>query len=404
MNNTWSLPVDVIAGRNRFIEGQNATSRLIFPNVASAKRVLDAKDAFVLAEAFMNGIFEIEGDIHDAIRIRESFYPERLSLLDKGRIIFNVARHYKFHTIRNDARFVSRHYDYPDEFFRLFLGESMTYSCAYFADNNDSLDAAQEQKIAHLLTKLQLKRGDRLLDVGCGWGALVIRAARDHGAKALGITSSVKQYEYADKLIHDLGLEKSCQVKCMDYRELEEEQQFDKVVSVGMYEHVGHKNLGIYFKKIHDLLRPDGLFVNHGITRKPAPDWRKAPEAIFIDQHIFPGGELHSPSRIMNEMERAGFEVYDVESLRKHYARTLRYWLDSLQKSSAAARKLLPERTFRAWLIYLAGCTATFEEGYFNLHQFSGSKTPAFGGREIPMTRDYLYNKSDETVLPEKTQ
>ncbi len=393
MHDTWSLPVDVIAGRNRFIEGQNATAYLVFPDVESAKRVLAAKDAFVLAEAFMNGVFDIEGDLHAAVKIKETFYAERLSLFDRGRIVLNVARNYKFHSIGNDAKFISQHYDHPDEFYRLFLGESMTYSCAYFADNNDSLDVAQEQKISHLMAKLQLKPGDRLLDVGCGWGALAVRAARDRGANVLGITLSKKQHKYANNLIHNLGLEKSCQVKLMDYRELKDEQ-FDKIVSVGMYEHVGSKNLGIYFKKIHDLLRPDGLFVNHGITRKIFPEWRRVPEAIFINRHIFPGGELHSPSRIMDEMERAGFEVYDVESLRKHYDKTLRCWLDNLQKNSAAARKLISEKIFRAWLIYLASCAMTFAEGYMNVHQFSGSKTPAFGGREIPMTRDYLYNKT----------
>ncbi|KKL15361.1 hypothetical protein LCGC14_2506390, partial [marine sediment metagenome] len=148
MHDTWSLPVDVIAGRNRFIEGQNATAYLVFPDVESAKRVLAAKDAFVLAEAFMNGVFDIEGDLHAAVKIKETFYAERLSLFDRGRIVLNVARNYKFHSIGNDAKFISQHYDHPDEFYRLFLGESMTYSCAYFADNNDSLDEDTVNRMA----------------------------------------------------------------------------------------------------------------------------------------------------------------------------------------------------------------------------------------------------------------
>ena len=387
------MPVDVLAGQEKLIEGQNPTASLIFPNVESAKRVLASKDAFVLAEAFINGVFDITGDIHAAVKVKESFYPESLSFLDKGRIVINVLRNYRLHSIKNDAQFISQHYDHPDEFYRLFLGESMTYSCAYFAESDDSIDVAQEQKISHLLTKLQLSHGDRLLDIGCGWGTLAIRAARDHGAQALGITVSKKQQEYAQKMIHDMGLEERCSVKLMDYRQLEEDNQFDRIVSVGMYEHVGSKNLRTYFKKTFDLLRPDGLFVNHGITRKIFPDWRKASEAIFINQHIFPGGELHAPSRILDEMERVGFEVYDVESLRKHYVKTLQLWIVRLEENASRARNIVSEKIFRAWLLYLAGCASAFDESYLSVHQFSGSKTPDFGGLEVPMTRDYLYDR-----------
>lgn len=389
----WTAPVDVIAGGRSLFRSDNARAALRFSHESDAYGILRTPDALKFAEAYVHGQMDIEGDIYAAILLKEQFYPKALRLRDKGRIVFDVLRSYKTHTRSNDRNFISHHYEHPNDFYRLFLGDSMTYSCAYFDDGDASLDEAQEKKISHLLSKLHIQPGDRLLDIGCGWGSLVIKAAREYDVKALGITLSRTQHDYANKRLDELGLQGNCRVKLLDYRDVEPGLQFDKIVSVGMYEHVGGHNLSAYFKKVNELLRPDGLFVNHGITCQAKSDWRKASEALFIDKYIFPGGELHSCNKVVAGMEAAGFEVFDVESLRKHYVKTLRCWVDNLQQNAAAARKLVPESVYRAWVLYMAGCALTFEEGYLNIHQICGSKTDRYGGREIPMTRAHLYRK-----------
>lgn len=390
----WGAPVDIIAGDRKLFQGDNSQAALVFADESVASHVLGKRDALAFAEAYVHGEMDIKGDIYAAVMLKDQFYPERLGLRDKGRIVFNVLRGYNRHTLNNDRKFISHHYEHPDDFYRLFLGKSMTYSCAYFAAENDSLDAAQENKIDHLLAKLRIKFGDRLLDIGCGWGSLVVKAAQDYGAKPLGVTLSKSQHAYADQRIRELGLEGNCQVELLDYRQLDPNQEFDKIVSVGMYEHVGGRNLNAYFKKVHELLRPDGLVVNHGITTTATPDWRKSSEARFIDKYIFPGGELYPVNHVIKGMELAGFEVFDVESLRRHYAKTLRHWVDNLRRRAGEASELVPESVYRAWVLYMAGCALTFEEGYLNVHQVCGSKTRRFGGREIPLTRAHLYRKS----------
>jgi cyclopropane-fatty-acyl-phospholipid synthase len=385
------LPVDISAAGQKLVKAKNAKAVLDFSDTKQAERVLAARDPLIFAEAYLNGAMEINGDVYAAIELKEHFFPEKLGVADKARIIFNVLRSYRRHSVEEDRRYIAHHYEHPDDFYRLFLGPSMAYSCAYFADETDTLDQAQERKIAHLLAKLRLKANESLLDIGCGWGALAVTAARDYGARAVGVTLSRTQHAYANKLIQQQGLGDRCRVELLDYRHIDEGRRFDKIVSVGMYEHVGRRNLGGYFSKVHRLLRPEGLFVNHGITRKFHADWRKASEAMFIGKYIFPGGQLHASSQVIQAMEQAGFEIFDVESLRKHYAKTLRYWVDNLQANEQEARMLVPESVFRAWVLYMAGCALAFDEGYLNVHQVCGSKTQPFGGSEIAMTRHHLY-------------
>jgi cyclopropane-fatty-acyl-phospholipid synthase len=386
-----SLPVDIAAAGQTLVKAKNAKAVLAFSDRSQAQRVLAARDPLILAEAYLESSMEIKGDVYAAIELKEHFFPDELGAVDKARIVLNFLRSYRRHSVQADRRYIAHHYEHPDDFYRLFLGRSMAYSCAYFAEEDDSLDTAQERKIAHLLAKLRLKPNERLLDVGCGWGTLAITAARDFGAYAVGVTLSHTQHAHANRLIQRQGLGERCRVELMDYRELDEDRQFDKVASVGMYEHVGRRNLSGYFKKVHSLLRPEGLFVNHGITRKFYPDWRKASEGLFIDKYIFPGGEIHASSQVIQAMEQAGFEIFDVESLRKHYAKTLRHWVDKLQRNADEARRVVPESVFRAWVLYMAGCALGFDEGYLNVHQICGSKTESFGGSEIAMTRHHLY-------------
>lgn len=387
----WNVPVDIKIAGKTVRRGENPSAALAFLDRSAAESVLGANDAFVLAEAYVRGLMDIEGDIFAAVSLKDRLYPEEVGLLEKGRIVFNVLKNYRRHSADKDRLYIAHHYEHPDEFYRLFLDRTMTYSCAYFLADDDDLDAAQEQKIDHLLAKLRLSPEDRLLDIGCGWGSLVIRAAELHGVSALGLTLSKTQHAYANRQIREKGLEGRCRVELRDYRFLDNDQRFDKIVSVGMYEHVGSRNLNAYFKKVFELLRPEGLFVNHGITRRRHPDWRKASEALFVDRYIFPGSEIHPASRVMAGMEGAGFEVFDVESLRRHYARTIRHWVARLEANSDEARRIVPEPVYRAWLIYMAGCALTFEEGYLNVHQAVGAKTMDYGGSAIPMTRHHLY-------------
>lgn len=391
MQTSWSAPVNVRSEDRIIITGVEPKATLVFSSDRDAKRILNSADTLILGEAFVHGVMDIEGDICSAVAVKDEFAPDELTVLNKAKIVFNVLRSYRRHSLVNDSHYIQHHYDHPDDFYKLFLGRTMTYSCAYFRDDRDSLEKAQEQKHNHLLDKLMIHKDEKLLDIGCGWGSLVIKAAVEYGANSVGITLSPTQFEYANNEIARLGMGGRCRVELIDYRQLDPGDQYDKIVSVGMYEHVGRKNLDGYFKTVHDLLRPDGLFVNHGITRTHKPDWRKASEARFIDKYIFPGGELHPSGRVVSSMEAAGFEVYDVESLRKHYAKTLREWVARLRENDNEARRIVPEEIYRAWLIYMAGCALAFEEGYLNVHQVCGSKSAKYGGQLISMTRDYLY-------------
>lgn len=384
-------PVDIKIAGETIIRDKSSRAALVFRSRSEAESILGAKNGFAFAEAFVRGRMDIEGDIFSAVALKDRLYPEDVGLLERARIVFSFLKDYHRHSSKKDRDYIAHHYEHPDAFYRLFLGRTMTYSCAYFLADDDDLDNAQERKIDHLLAKLRVGQGDRLLDIGCGWGSLVIRAAELCGAEVLGLTLSQTQYGYANKEIKEKGLGDRCRVELLDYRHFEGNERFNKIVSVGMYEHVGTGNLDSYFEKIFELLEPEGLFVNHGITRKKHPDWRKAYEALFIDKYIFPGGTIHPSCRVIDGMEGAGFEVFDVESLRQHYAGTLRRWVANLEANSREARRIVPESVYRAWIIYMAGCALTFEEGYLNVHQAAGAKTMKYGGRSIPMTRNYLY-------------
>jgi cyclopropane-fatty-acyl-phospholipid synthase len=394
----WPAPVDIVAAGQKLVSGTDSRAALIFKTPEEARKILAARDAMVLAEAFVHGRMDMEGDIYTAISLKDWLHSGQVGIFDKAQIVLRFLREWHTHGEERDGQYIRHHYDHPNQFYRLFLGQNMTYSCAYFNDPEEDLDVAQGRKVDHLLSKLRLKPGEKLLDIGCGWGSLIIKAAADYGAEALGVTLSPSQYEYAKDRIKREGLEKHCRVELCDYRRLPADEKFDKIVSVGMYEHVGGKYLNVYFEKIFSLLRDDGLFVNHGITRVINPDWSKASEALFMNKYIFPGGELHPVSWVARLMEETGFEVFDIESLRRHYALTLRRWVRNLQDKQEEALELVPETVFRAWVIYMAGCALAFEEGYLNVHQVSGSRSRAFGGTEIPLTRDHLYNQSENAA------
>ena len=268
------------------------------------------------------------------------------------------------------------HYDVSNTFYELLLGPSLVYSCAYFASEADSLERAQERKLELICRKLRLQPGERMLDIGCGWGSLVLHAAAHHGVRALGVTLSEPQAELARKRIAAAGLGDRVEVRVLDYRELDE-QPFDKIASVGMYEHVGRAQLDTYVGTVQRLLRPGGLFLNHGITRIHT---RPPRGPTFISRYVFPDGELHPVNDIIGALEAGGFEIRDVESMREHYALTLRRWVANLAAGREQAVAEIGEERERVWRLYMLGSAQGFEGGEIGIYQTlaarPGARTP----------------------------
>lgn len=350
--------------------------------------------------AFAAGILDVDGDVEHAVDVLLKAgsgisLPRSVALLRALRRLpkcelprLREARlHGRVHSRERDRLAIGFHYDQPIEFYRTFLDKDMVYSCAYW-DGVDTLDAAQSAKLDYTLDKLRLKAGERLLDIGCGWGALVVRAAERYGAHVLGITLSQMQYEEAQRRIAAALVGNRARVEVRDYRELRGER-FDKIVSVGMFEHVGRARLPEYFRAAYDALRPGGLFLNHGISDQS--DGRRGGRASgFMERFVFPDGELVAVSDALRIAERCGFEVRDVESLREHYARTLRAWVAGLEAHRDAAVAVGGEEGYRTWRLYMAGSAQGFASGRLGIFQSLLAK-PADGRVDLPPTRRGLY-------------
>jgi cyclopropane-fatty-acyl-phospholipid synthase len=300
--------------------------------------------------------------------------------------------HWVRHTRKFDTKAVRSHYDVGDDFFRLWLDRWRVYSCAYFRRADDTLDVAQEQKLDHICRKLRLAPGERFLDIGCGWGALVMWAAEHYRVRATGITLSRNQHDYARARVRELGLEERCEVRLLDYRDVPEDKSYDKLASVGMFEHVGRENLPVYFAKIARLLRPGGLALNHGITLN-APGENEVGSGIgeFIDGYVFPGGELTHLAQVVEAMAVQGLECQDVESLRPHYAKTLWHWVERLEANRDAALAAVGDRLYRIWRVYMAGSAQSFERGWLSVYQVLAGRPLAGGALDLPTTRDDIY-------------
>jgi cyclopropane-fatty-acyl-phospholipid synthase len=324
------------------------------------------------------------------------------------------ARSMAVHTLSNDARHVQFHYDLSDDFYALWLDPRRVYSCAYFCDPGMTLARAQEAKLDLICRKLRLQPGERFLDIGAGWGALLLWAAEHYGVDATGITLSRNQHAHVQQRIAERGLKGRVRIELRDYRELQVEEPFDKVASVGMFEHVGRAKMNAYFATVRNLLRPGGLLLNHGITAGGVDNAQLgAGMGDFIEQYIFPGGELLHASAVLRDMAQAGLEMVDTENLRPHYARTLWSWSDALEAALEPARQVLvakagPERAdkaLRAYRLYLAGSALGFERGWLALHQIlavrpdgnMGSGTMTGAQSVYPFTRDYMYPTKDRT-------
>jgi cyclopropane-fatty-acyl-phospholipid synthase len=329
---------------------------------------------------------DLEGPIADAIEVGDA-----LSTALLGDEPAPTELHTS-HDKHSDAAAISYHYDLSNDFYRLWLDRDMVYSCAYFETGREDLDQAQQAKLRHLCRKLRLQPGERLLDVGCGWGGLARFAAREFGVEVYGITLSRAQLELAQQRVAEEGLQDRVKLELLDYRDLPQDGRFDKAVSVGMFEHVGHANLPLYCERLFAAVRPGGLVMNHGITARHTdgrPVGRGAGE--FIDRYVFPQGELPHLATMTRVISEAGLEIVDVESLRLHYARTLHLWSQGLEQQLQKAAQWVPEKSLRIWRLYLAGCAYGFQNGWMNLHQILAVKPRDDGGHDLPWTRADLY-------------
>ncbi len=361
-----------------------------------------------LGEAYMFGDFEIEGNMYEAIDLAR-FLWEGWSWTDSLRFapkllrlpshetrtndqIAHLSGHH--HSENRDMQAIQYHYDVSNEFYQLWLDEKMVYSCAYFKDAEESIEVAQARKLDYICRKLRLRPGDRLLDIGCGWGALIMHAAQHYGVEALGITLAEKQLALANERIEAAGLAGRCRAELLDYRNVNENEQFDKIVSIGMVEHVGRENLGVYFEKAYRLLKPGGVFLNHGITLFQAPQIPQyQAKDSFVQQYIFPDGDSQHIACVLDVAAKAQFEVRDVESLREHYALTLKNWLSRYEAHEKKILDMLGPVGYRRWRIYLAGARWAFESGYNSIHQALLYKTVngKAAGNHLPLNRDDWY-------------
>jgi cyclopropane-fatty-acyl-phospholipid synthase len=357
-----------------------------------------------LAEAYVYGDFDIEGDIAGVFPLADYLLENHWTKKPKMRLGAQLLglpsgpalrpgrpgsrMRGRMHSKERDRRVISYHYDVSNDFYALWLGKEMAYSCAYFSTPDDDLDTAQRQKFDHICRKLRLQPGERLLDIGCGWGGLVLHAVREYGVRAIGITLSEQQLALARQRIQQEGLAERCEVRLLDYREIDDPGGYDKISSIGMVEHVGEENLPEYFRRAFRLLRPGGVFLNHGIG---IPENHvKAEHPGFADLYVFPDGDLVPLSVTARAAELAGFELRDVENLREHYALTLRRWVGGMQAHAEQARRLVDEVTYRIWRLHMAGSAHYFHTGRLELYQTLLVKS-GNGHTSLPLTRADWY-------------
>lgn len=385
---------------------------LVVRDATVLKQLVLNRNPIFLADAYFRDRIDFEGDLYAVLHLKGHFQTLALSLRERCALWIDAMQLPRMqaaalppahntglnadksfshdHSKKSDRAAISFHYDVSNNFYKLWLDEQMVYSCAYFETPDDTLDQAQRNKLDHICRKLRLASGERFLDIGCGWGALVCWAARNYGVRAHGITLSREQFDYAQQRIAAEGLGDLVSVELRDYRDLEGEAVFDKVASVGMFEHVGLANLPIYNATVRRVLRPGGLFLNHGITHDEE-GWKPSVDTEFINRYVFPDGELDTVSNIQRGMENAGFEIQDVEALRAHYALTLRYWVQRLEASHDEALQYVGETAYRIWRLYMAACALEFEAGGTGIYQILASK-PGATMQPLPLTRRDLYH------------
>ncbi len=394
---------------------------LVLRSPGGLRRMLSPPSELHFGEAYVRGDIDIAGDIEAAAALAEQLRARLGTPREIARIVSCVshlprgheadlekphprrehphAMGHK-HSRARDREAIQSHYDVGNDFYSLWLDRSLVYSCAYFPSGDEDLDTAQYEKLDLLCRKLRLAPGEKLLDIGCGWGGLIRHAAANYGVEALGITLSERQAALARERIRADGLERHCRVELRDYRDFPSDASFDKVVSVGMFEHVGRAELPNYFRQAARLTRPGGLFLNHGIVRARDHDdgWRRRirrliwREGQFIDRYVFPDGELVPLDEAVRDAEGAGLETRDVETLRDHYALTLRQWVRRLESARDAAEKLVGAQAYRVWRLYMAASAYAFASGKLSLAQVLLGRPDGRGHVEIPRTRADIYS------------
>ena len=380
-----SLPLRLeLWNGQRYDFGQQAKVTVKVPQASSLSYLLEPS-LYNLGRAYVEGKIDVEGHVHEIIGVASTLARE--TPRPQGRLA-RAVRSFQ-HTKEKDEEAIRYHYDVSNAFYAKWLDQNMVYSCAYFENGDEDLGTAQLKKIDHILTKIRLRPGQTLLDIGCGWGALAIRAAQKFGARVIGITLSQNQLELARERVRRAGLQERVEIRLQDYRDIG--GSFDRITSVGMFEHVGAENLPLYFSRMHDLLADDGLAMNHGITSTDPNDGETAYGAgEFIEKYVFPHGELHHVGTVLKTMQQGGLEALDVENLRRHYERTCGMWADNFEANAQEIRKLVDDKHFRIWRVYLAGCSYGFQQDWISLYQIVCCKS----GRPasvLPRSRHYMY-------------
>ncbi len=389
----------------------DAPVRLVLRRRRALRRLVWAPNELGIARCFVSGDLDVESDFFESLSHLERVVGSQSGTLDvDGAVKWDVIKTGlrlrafglppkppaeeirlggRLHSKRRDAEAISHHYDVGNDFYALVLGPSMTYSCAVWGEGVTSLEEAQTAKVDLVARKLGLRPGMRVLDVGCGWGTFVIHAAREYGARAVGVTLSQAQADFARKRVAEEGLSDLVEIRVQDYRDVRD-GPYDAISSIGMAEHVGQSMLPTYAKALYDLLKPEGRLLNHAISRKAGVPGRTTDKTSFINRYVFPDGELEPVSVMAGAIEEAGFEIRDVEALREHYALTLRAWVANLEEHWQDAVRLTSEGRARVWRLYMAASALTFERGSIGVNQVLAVKTSDKGKSGFPRTRTAL--------------
>ncbi|MGR8861914.1 class I SAM-dependent methyltransferase [Leuconostoc citreum] len=376
---SFNAPIDV-----EFWDGEQVSygegepiAKIILHDVIPIKDIM-AHASLTFGEAYMDGEIDIQGDLQKLVT---TIYQSKDSFMNNSKFSKFIPKH--AHTEKVSKQDVQSHYDIGNDFYEMWLDPTLTYSCAYFASEEDSLETAQWNKVRHILNKLHAQEGETLLDIGCGWGTLIFTAAKEYHLEATGVTLSQEQYDYVSQKIIDEGLEGRVHVYLKDYRELTE--TYDHVTSVGMFEHVGKENLATYFEQVNARLVDNGTALIHGITGQHDG----AGVDAWINKYIFPGGYIPNIAENVNHIMQASLQIDDIEPLRRHYQRTLEMWTKNFHDVEESVIAKYGERFYRMWDLYLQACASSFESGNIDVVQYLLTKGAS--ATNLPMTRAYIY-------------
>jgi len=398
------LPVRIRAFDGTDVGPKDAATTVTVRSHDALIRMATAPGELGIARAYVAGDIDIDGDIYDVLELRRlmpevKLTPGQVWALVRLHGFRNIRRippppeehrrsRSRRHTRGRDSDAISHHYDVSNEFYERVLGPSLTYSCAVFNDATDSLEQAQENKYELICQKLGLRPGSRLLDIGCGWGGMVLHAAQHHGVEAVGVTISQNQVDVASQRVAEAGLTDRVSIRLQDYRDIDD-GPFDAISSIGMFEHVGAQQIGAHIQQVTDVLMPGGRFLNHAISRTRTNRRARLHRAGFMDRYVFPDGELHEVGTVISSLQDHGLEVRHMENLREHYALTLRHWVRNLEQNWDEAVADVGAGRARVWRLYMAGSAVTFEDNDIHVDQVLAVKTPDSGRHSMPLRPDW---------------